>query len=83
MGLFDLVEQHHGIGAATDLLRELAPLLEADESRRRTNQAADVVLLHVFAHVDLDERVGVTEHELCEGLGQERLTHARWAGEHE
>ena len=83
MGLFDLVEQHHGVGTPPDLLRELAPLLEADVTRRSADQAAHVVLLHVFAHVDLDERIGVAKHEFGQGLRQERLAHARRPGKHE
>jgi len=50
----DLVEQHHRVRPAADLLVELAAFLEAHVARRRADEAADVVLLHVFAHVDLD-----------------------------
>ena len=83
MGLLDLVEQDHGIRTPSDLLRQLAAFLEAHVARRRADEPADVVLLHVFAHVDLDERLGVAEHELREGLGEQRLAHARRPGEDE
>src|SRR5262249_4293039 len=43
----------------------------------------DVVLLHVLRHVDLDQRVGVAEHELGQGLGQQRLADPGGPGEDE
>src|SRR6202042_950410 len=39
------------------------------------------VLLHVLGHVELDQRVFVTEQELRERLGQLGLTDTRRAGE--
>src|ERR1035441_551956 len=41
------------------------------------------VLLHVLAHVELDQRVLVTEQEVGERLGQLRLAHPGRAGEDE
>ena len=81
MGLLDFVEQHDGVGTAADLLGELAALFVADVSGRGTDQAADVVLLHVLAHVDLNERVLVTEHEFGQRLGEQRFAHTGRAGE--
>ena len=83
VGLLDFVEQHHGVGPAADLLGQLAAFLEADVARRGADQPADVVLLHVLAHVDLDQGVLVAEHELGQGLGQQGLAHAGGAGEDE
>ena len=79
MGLLDFVQQHHGVRPAADLLGQLAAFLEADVARRGADQAADVVLLHVLAHVDLDQRVLVAEHELGQGLGQAASCRRRWA----
>jgi hypothetical protein len=41
------------------------------------------VLLHVLGHVEVDERVLVAEHELGQGLGEQRLADARGADEDE
>src|SRR3954449_10373242 len=64
-------------------LGQLAALVEADVSRRRADQPADVVPLHELAHVDLDERVLAAEHELGERLGKLRLPDAGRAEEDE
>ena len=76
MRLLDFVEEHDRIGLAPDLLGELAAFLVADIARRRADQARDVELLHVLAHVELDERLGVAEHLFGQRLGQQRLAHA-------
>ena len=34
------------------------------------------MLLHVLGHVQVDQRIGIAEHELREGLRQKRLPHA-------
>jgi DNA invertase Pin-like site-specific DNA recombinase len=52
VGLLDLVEQHDASRAAAHRLGELAALLVAHVARGRADQAADVVLLHVLAHVE-------------------------------
>ncbi len=83
MGLFDLIEQHHGVGTAADLLRELSPLLMAHIARRRANQPGDGVPLHVFGHIDPDHGVFVPEHGLRQRLAQLRLAHACGAQEQE
>ena len=83
MGLLDFVEQHHRVRPAADLLGELAAFFVADVSRRGADEPAHVVLLHVLAHVDLHERLGIAEHELGQRLGEQRLADARRPGEHE
>ena len=75
VGLFDLVEQHHGIGLTAHLLRELAALLVAHISGRRAHQTGHRVLLHVLGHVDADHGVLVAEHGLGQGLAQLGLAH--------
>ena len=77
VGLLDLVEQDDRIGPAADLLGELAAFLVADVARRSADQPRDVVLLHVLRHVDLDQRVGVAEHELGQGLGEQAFCRRR------
>ncbi len=81
--LLDLVEQDHRERLAPHPLGELAALLVADVAGRGTHQPRDGVLLHVLGHVELDERVLVTEEELGERLGQLRLTDTGRAGEDE
>ena len=58
-------------------------MVKADVSGGGSDQPTDVVLLHVLAHVDLDQRVLVPEHELGKRLGQQRLAHTGGPGEQE
>ena len=81
--LFDFVEQHDRVRPAAHRFGELAAFLVTDVAGRRADQARRRELLHVLAHVDLDERVAVAEHELRQRAGQERLAHARRAQEDE
>ena len=83
MRLLDLVEQHHGERLAPHLLGELAALLVADVSRRGAEQPRRGEPVVEFAHVDLDERVVVTEQEVGQRPGQLGLTHTGRAGEDE
>ena len=83
MRLLDLVEQHHRERLAPHLLGELAALLVADVSRRGAEQPRRGEPVVEFAHVDLDERVVVTEQEVGQRLGQLGLTHTGRAGEDE
>ncbi len=73
MGLLDLVEKHHGIRTATHRFGKLAAFLVTDVARRRADQTAGGEFLHVFRHVDLDERLGIAEHELGEIAREEGL----------
>ena len=75
VGLLDLVEQDHGVGAAAHRLGQLAALLVADVARRGPHQPGDVVLLLVLAHVDADHGPLVVEEVLGQGPGQLGLAH--------
>ena len=81
--LLDLVEQDNRIGSSPNGFGELPALFVTDISRRRTDEAGRGELLHVLRHVDLDERVGVSKHELRERARQKRLANAGWAQEDE
>src|ERR1044071_498881 len=70
----DLIEKHHRIRPAPYRLRKLAAFLVADITGRRTNQPRGGELLHVLRHVDLDQSIGITKHELRQGAGQKSLT---------
>ncbi len=81
MSLFDFVEQHDRVRSATNLFGQLATFFVTDESGRCPDQTADVVLLHVLAHVDVNECFGVTEHVFSQCLGKQRLTDTGRSGE--
>ena len=83
VGLLDLVEQDHGERPPADLLGELAAFLVTDVAGRGSEQPGHRVLLHVLAHVELDQRVLVAEQELGQRLGQLRLADAGRASEDE
>src|SRR5271166_1514903 len=83
MRLLNLVEQHHRERLAPHLLGELAALFVADISRRGAEQPRRGESVMELAHVDLDQRVVVTEQEVGQRLGQLGLTHTGRAGEDE
>ena len=76
MGLFDLVEEDHGVGLAADLLRQLARLVIAHIARRRAHDPGHGVLLHKLGHIQTDQRVGGVEQVLRQALDQLGLAHA-------
>ena len=65
------------IGTAADFFGELAAFLVTDIAGRRADEARDVELLHVLAHVELDERVRVAEHEFGQRLARGRFCRRR------
>ncbi len=67
--LLDLVEQEHGVRLLRDRLGEQAALVEADVARRRADQPAHRVALHVLAHVEADQVDAEDERELLGDLG--------------
>ena len=80
MGFFDFIKQHNRVGASTDLLGQLPPFFKSHISRRSTNQSADIVLLHVFAHVDLDQGILITKHEFRQGFRGQCFSDTGWTG---
>ena len=68
--LFDFVKQHHRIGLSAHGLGQLAALLVAHVSRRRSDQAGHGEFLHVLAHVDAYHGLLVVKQRLCQRLGQ-------------
>ena len=73
VSLFQLVEQNDGIGLAADLFRQLARLVIADIAGGRADELRDGVALHVFRHIQPDERIDGVEQLVCEALDQLRL----------
>ena len=68
MSLFDFVEQDYRIRFAPDLLGQLAAFLEPDIPRGRSDQSGNRELLHVLAHVQMDQILLVAEHLHGNGL---------------
>ncbi len=83
VGLLDLVEEHHGIGVAPDLLGELPALVKAHVARRGAYHLGHGMPLHILGHVHADDRLLGAEHGLRQGLGQLCLAHAGGAQEQE
>ena len=83
IGLFDLIEQHHGVRATAHGFGQLTALLVTHVARSRADQARDRSLLHVFGHVDADHGLLVVEQEVGERLGQLGLTHTGGTKEQE
>ena len=83
MGLFDLIEQHHGVGLSAHLFGELAALLVTYIAGRRAYQTGDGVLFHVLGHIDTHHGVLIAEHGLSQRLAQLGLAHTGGAEEQE
>ena len=83
MCLLDLIEQHDLVGTPPHRLGKRTALLVADVARRRADQPRHRVLLHVFRHVDADERSLVVEQELGQRLGELGLADTSRSQEHE
>ena len=77
MRLFDFVEEHHGIGLAPHLLRELTALLVTDVARRRADEPRGRVLFHILRHVDAHDGALIAEERLRQRAAELRLAHAR------
>ena len=80
MRFFDFVEQQHAMRLLGDRLGQQTALVKAHVARRRTNQAAHRVALHVFAHVKANQ---VNAHDVGELFGSLGFAHARRAREQE
>ena len=78
MGLLDFVEQQHAMRVLVDAIGQHAALIEADIARRRTDQTADRVFLHIFRHVETQEFHAKGIGQLLGDLG---FTHTGWPGE--
>ena len=79
--LFDFVKQHHAVGTAANLLRQLSGLIIAHIAGRRTDELGDGVLLHIFRHVQPNQAVHIVKQVACQLLDQFRLAHAGGADE--
>ena len=64
------------VGAPSNRFGKLAALFVAHIAGRRADQARRGKFLHVLRHVDLNQGVGVTKHELGQGTCQKRFSDA-------
>ena len=76
MRFFNLVKQHHAVGAAAHGLGQLAAFLVADIAGRRAQQAGNSVLLHIFGHVKAQQGFLTAEPAFGQCAGQLRFAHA-------
>ena len=83
MRLFDLIKQNHAVGAAAHRLCQLAALLIADVSGRRTDQTRHGELLHVLRHINPHQILLVVKQRLGQCLCKLRLANACRAKEQE
>ena len=83
VGLLDLVKEHHTVGLAADLLRQLAGLVIAHIARGRTDDAGDGELLHKLRHIQPDQGLRGIEHIRRQALDQFGLANAGTAHEDE
>ena len=83
MGLFNLVQQDHAVGAAPDEFGQAAAVVIADVAGRRADDAADGVPFLVLRHIEPDQGFVIVEEVLGQRLGQLRLADAGRADEEE
>mmetsp|Transcript_33134 Transcript_33134/g.72240 ORF Transcript_33134/g.72240 Transcript_33134/m.72240 type:complete len:942 (-) Transcript_33134:128-2953(-) len=83
MGLLDLVEQHHGVGTATDGLGKLTTLVVSDVAGGRADELGDGVALHELGHIQPHHGVLRAEVVGRQGLAQLGLADTGGAGEDE
>ncbi len=76
MGFFDLVKQDYAVRLPSYGFGQLAALVVAHVSRRRSYQSGDGVLLHVLGHIDTDHVLLVVEQRFGQSLGQLGLADA-------
>ncbi len=77
VGLFNLIQQHHAVGAAAHRLRQLAALVVPHIAGRRANQPGHGVLLHIFAHIQTNHRVVAAKQSVGQSFGKLGFAHAR------
>src|SRR3546814_260408 len=65
MRLFDLVQQQHAMRMLIDRIGQKPALIEADIARRRADQAADRMPLHILRHVETGDRNAEDRGELA------------------
>ena len=76
MGLLDLVKEHHGVGLAPHLLRQLARVVVTHIAGGGADDPGDGVFFHVLGHIQADQGVGGVEQVGGQLLYQLRFAHA-------
>ena len=80
VGLLDFVQQQHGVRLLGDGLGQQTALVKTHVARRRANQAAHRMTLHVLGHVKADQ---LNAHDVGKLLGRFGLADAGRAAEQE
>ncbi len=83
VGLFNLVEQDHAIGALTYRFGQHATLAVANIARRRPFQLRYRVRFLILGQVDRDERAFPAEHQIGQRTGRLGLADPRRTGQQE
>mmetsp|Transcript_16230 Transcript_16230/g.52877 ORF Transcript_16230/g.52877 Transcript_16230/m.52877 type:complete len:494 (-) Transcript_16230:1283-2764(-) len=83
VGLLELVEQQDRVRPPAHRLRQLAPLVVADVSRRRPDQPRDSVPLRKLGHVEPRDGVGGVEEEVSQRFAQVRFADTSGSDQHE
>ena len=83
MGFFYFVEQNDTVRFSPDSLGQLAALVVAHISRRRTDESRHAVAFLIFAHIDTHHHVLIVEHHLGQSACQFGFAHTRSAKEEE
>ena len=76
VGFFDLVEQQHAMRLLGHRFGQQAALVKTDIARRRADQAAHRMALHVLAHIEANQ---VNAHDVGQLLGRFGLADTRGA----
>ena len=83
MRLLDLIKQYDRIGMAAHLFGQLATLFIAHIAGCGADDLGDRILLHVLGHIDPDQILVGSEHDLRQSLGELGLSDTGGAQEEE
>ncbi|GBE30319.1 hypothetical protein BMS3Bbin04_01351 [bacterium BMS3Bbin04] len=76
MRLLDFIKQYDAVWFTTHTFGQLSAFVVTDISRRRSDEAADIKLLHVLAHIDANNCLLVTEQVFGKNICELCLSHA-------
>ena len=77
MRFFDFIKQNYRVRSAAHSLGQLTALLIAYITGSGTDQTRYGVFLHIFAHIDTDNRILIVKQALRQSLGQLGFADAR------
>ena len=77
MSLLDLVKQNDGIRLLANPVRKLSAFVKSDVAGRASDEFGDAVFLHVFGHIDADQRILLPEQYFGKSFRKFCLTYTR------